>query len=674
MSSPTERLSFLPDFPGRESLYHPLDANKDEIRVITVQPSQQRSSAIHCFLQTISIEDDRSTKSYDALSYAWGSTENTDSIFVHNSLSADQPDSGVRVPVTYALTGALRQFRAKATKSSELLVMWTDAVCINQRDAAERSQQVSMMRRVYESAKSVRMWLGDSDPIAEMGLVNLFGVAMCRQANRLNRSRSENFPAAFDYEDFDAEPDLDTLEKVDNILERSACTPHGSEIQCKHIRDMCKHMKSWIQTVSALLNVSYWYRGWTIQEASANSHIFLHYGQTRCLIVQWKTLEWIMFGKTCTLSRIVGEDGAHTFTSFTYWIRATAEAQLCNGFFQDILPPPTDTNHCQSVLSEMAKSDLSTLVSSIGQTADPRDRVYSLIGYMPTFKLLRIEPDYTLTTEQVYIATTVAILLQSQSWSHDQFVRPSGSPFLPSWAIDFTLIQSPEAHRCEGRMPRIANFKADGGASFRLHFLPPGHLHTAGFTYDEIIAIGPQGLLNNQVKRDRWYHMTKVSWEYSKRMVVNNTLRIHVNKTWDEMEGLFLRTLCVGRVGKTKFAPEYAVASGRLFSVKRDVLEETLLLDDDSSSVRLAKGRLLDTQEDALNFIFTKGGHIGAAPHNVKVGDRIAILATGDAPFIIRNVCEQGHRHNGHNAHVLIGSCYIEGETFPSRSKTGDIS
>jgi hypothetical protein len=45
MDDSTPSLSFLPDFPGREILYHPLDANKAEIRVITVQPSNDRSSA-----------------------------------------------------------------------------------------------------------------------------------------------------------------------------------------------------------------------------------------------------------------------------------------------------------------------------------------------------------------------------------------------------------------------------------------------------------------------------------------------------------------------------------------------------------------------------------------------------------------------------------------------------
>jgi len=87
--NPTERLSFLPDFPGRESLYRPLDASKVEIRVITIQPSEDRSSPIHCVLQTISIQDGRSTVPYDAISYFWGSTATTENIIVYDKPPVD---------------------------------------------------------------------------------------------------------------------------------------------------------------------------------------------------------------------------------------------------------------------------------------------------------------------------------------------------------------------------------------------------------------------------------------------------------------------------------------------------------------------------------------------------------------------------------------------------------
>jgi hypothetical protein len=39
--------------------------------------------------------------------------------------------------------------------------IWIDAVCINQQDLRERSQQVSIMRDIYRSARDVVVWLGE---------------------------------------------------------------------------------------------------------------------------------------------------------------------------------------------------------------------------------------------------------------------------------------------------------------------------------------------------------------------------------------------------------------------------------------------------------------------------------------------------------------------------------
>ena len=40
--------------------------------------------------------------------------------------------------------------------------MWIDAICINQDDLAERSEQVSKMRTIYEGPEEVLVWLGSS--------------------------------------------------------------------------------------------------------------------------------------------------------------------------------------------------------------------------------------------------------------------------------------------------------------------------------------------------------------------------------------------------------------------------------------------------------------------------------------------------------------------------------
>lgn len=54
------------------------------------------------------------------------------------------------------LDGALRQLR----RSMSGHLLWIDALCINQEDVSERSQQVQLMGDIFSSAEQVIIWLG----------------------------------------------------------------------------------------------------------------------------------------------------------------------------------------------------------------------------------------------------------------------------------------------------------------------------------------------------------------------------------------------------------------------------------------------------------------------------------------------------------------------------------
>jgi hypothetical protein len=46
--------------------------------------------------------------------------------------------------------------------------IWIDAICINQQDISERTQQVQFMRCIYENAEQVLIWLGEG--VASSGI------------------------------------------------------------------------------------------------------------------------------------------------------------------------------------------------------------------------------------------------------------------------------------------------------------------------------------------------------------------------------------------------------------------------------------------------------------------------------------------------------------------------
>jgi hypothetical protein len=64
---------------------------------------------------------------------------------------------GVEVAVGGELFIALKRLRS----ASEPLVLWVDALCINQTDSVERVEHVKEMGGIYARAKSVRIWLGE---------------------------------------------------------------------------------------------------------------------------------------------------------------------------------------------------------------------------------------------------------------------------------------------------------------------------------------------------------------------------------------------------------------------------------------------------------------------------------------------------------------------------------
>lgn len=84
---------------------------------------------------------------YTALSYVWGTERNTHTISIGNET----------LYIGANLDSALRHLRRR----DRPLLMWIDAICINQSDVQERNSQVHQMRQIYECAQDTIIYLGD---------------------------------------------------------------------------------------------------------------------------------------------------------------------------------------------------------------------------------------------------------------------------------------------------------------------------------------------------------------------------------------------------------------------------------------------------------------------------------------------------------------------------------
>lgn len=124
------------------SPYTPLDPELQEIRLLEIAPGNRDDDLI------ISLRIKRLHRKrpkFNALSYAWGRDKCARKVSLNGHL----------VTIGQNLDGALRQLR----KSMGGHLFWIDALCINQEDVDERSQQVRMMGDVFSSAEQVIIWL-----------------------------------------------------------------------------------------------------------------------------------------------------------------------------------------------------------------------------------------------------------------------------------------------------------------------------------------------------------------------------------------------------------------------------------------------------------------------------------------------------------------------------------
>jgi hypothetical protein len=88
------------------------------------------------------------TLKYEALSYSWGCAEGDDKMYLEIG--------GDHLNIWPNLFDALRHLRRLDVPR----VLWIDAICINQHDYLEKSEQIMLMPKVYRKAEVVQIWLG----------------------------------------------------------------------------------------------------------------------------------------------------------------------------------------------------------------------------------------------------------------------------------------------------------------------------------------------------------------------------------------------------------------------------------------------------------------------------------------------------------------------------------
>jgi hypothetical protein len=147
-----------------------------KIRLLVIQPGRFEDD-LHLDLLAVSLDR---LPQYKALSYEWGEGPAIHAVilrdYVQRSKDIKDPKKrlqflmfctvGTHFFVRRNLFDALRHLRS----NNDLVNLWVDAICINQQDDDEKTEQLTRMADIYNRAFNVNVWLGTANQTSDKAM------------------------------------------------------------------------------------------------------------------------------------------------------------------------------------------------------------------------------------------------------------------------------------------------------------------------------------------------------------------------------------------------------------------------------------------------------------------------------------------------------------------------
>jgi hypothetical protein len=589
--------------------YTALDTSSRQIRLLELHPGKLETD-LACSFRIISL-DDHSAR-YEALSYVWGASTNIGFIYVE----------GQRTLITDNLWRALRGLRHPENQR----LLWVDALCINQSDDDERSQQVSLMHAIYTQASSVEIWLGESFDNIE--LASRFFEDFASGVNRAESVCSSSISIGLHADDFD-----------EDALEGDA--------------------KKAFQTLEAIQKVmqgSWWQRTWTVQEFVLAKRSTFHCGS--------HTFDG------ATLSQVKWHLSNHDQSCCDFDLSFEWDGLL------DILFRPMDPFLA-------LKTSRINFVECVGNlrardATNPRDKIYGLLGLGVNDVADLVQPDYSSPVEKVYENFVISLLARTKNLdvlSHlttdrqGQIALPS---FVPDWTMGLSKIDSddfvPEYWFQRPSLLDLYNACNGNEVEFKAE---PGVLSIRGIVFDTVqsIASGPwrdaSTMLLDPSKLDELLEMANIPPKHADpvlkkrekfwaamcagilQIVVHRPTRLDDLQVTEPLSAFHERTDCLREDQYGEIPDLLQAAWGASDSETMEMIR------DDSDTIE--QGRVIgaiNIAHDRRRGAVTRGGSIGLVPINARVGDVVAVFTGGRVPIILRP--EAGHFN-------VVGDAYVYG-------------
>ncbi|KAK6433325.1 Ubiquitin-like protein [Oleoguttula sp. CCFEE 5521] len=354
----------------RSAIYRPLDSSERQIRLLELL-SGEHSAALRANLSVISL-DARHKSAYETISYVWGPPVKSAAIDI----------AGVRLPIPEATAAVLRRVR----QSDRGRLLWIDAVCINQDDINERSDQVGLMRYIYSGSTQNLIHLTDDEDM---------GIRITRLADDITREirdKTDNYA------------NWRSMVYTRYGTNRSTQGPYRSDIDIESLE---------------FLTVLPWFRRlWVLQETRLAPSNVCYLG-SKCYPLNslLRTVIWLEY-----ISNLPAHDTLMS-RSRGCMLNMFNLADREHGWYNyDETPPLLD------ILS----------VSRVFEKSEPRDGVYAVLGIVA--QSTGIVPDYRKCVETINKETTRHLLRSNNDlWALRGVSHSIDGPRGCSWACRYDL-------------------------------------------------------------------------------------------------------------------------------------------------------------------------------------------------------------------------------------------
>ncbi|KAE9576050.1 hypothetical protein CGMCC3_g7698 [Colletotrichum fructicola] len=304
---------------------------------------------------------------YEALSYTWGDPNDRTQIYLD-----DQPFS-----VTANLESALRCLRLPDTDR----VLWTDSICINQKNVSEVNTQVQRMWAIYKYSSRVVVFLGSE----ARGTTNIAGL--------LRRLTADISP-----KDYRA---------ITSLLQDKS------------------EAASW-KALDELMKRPWWSRAWIVQEFAVHREVVFICGTVE--------IPESIFGSALEVL-VDYRFNAIVPKPLQYFVRHIASTPISHLW-------TVRRAYQKHGLDERMRDPANMLYRFRGfKSFDPRDKVYSLFRLMGEDADLK--PDYNRSVQELYRDVVRVSIKMSNTLQvlchHNRTIQ--GIHGLPTWCPDWTVMR-----------------------------------------------------------------------------------------------------------------------------------------------------------------------------------------------------------------------------------------